>query len=73
MQFDGTLQRRVGAVCWGALITRRDDRYLLWVEKSHAACEITAGDWIVAEPDGSGFYPCSDVDFRRTHYVEEEQ
>lgn len=31
----------------------------LWVEKSKKWCEISEGDAIVAEPDGSGFYPCA--------------
>ena len=24
---------------------------------------VNAGDWIIAEPDGNGFYPCSSVTF----------
>jgi hypothetical protein len=31
----------------------------LWVVKSSATCRVERGDWIIREPDGSGFYPCA--------------
>jgi hypothetical protein len=31
----------------------------LWVAKSKAWCDLPAGSFVVAEPDGSGFYPCA--------------
>ena len=34
----------------------------LWVVKSSATCRVELGDWIIREPDGSGFYPCTDAD-----------
>jgi len=39
----------------------------LWVKKSNAWCTVHPGDWIVAEPDGDGFYPVTDAVFWRTH------
>lgn len=30
----------------------------LWVAKSRAWCSLLRGDYVIAEPDGSGFYPC---------------
>ena len=43
----------------------------LWVEKSQAWCHLDEGDWIIAEPDGKGFYPCAAAIFR-TKYREVE-
>lgn len=43
----------------------------LWVEKSNAWCTVHRGDWIVAEPDGDGYYPCTAAVFWRTHEVPE--
>lgn len=31
----------------------------IWVLKSAARCAVVRGDWVVAEPDGIGFYPCN--------------
>lgn len=36
----------------------------LWVEKSSAWCSVPVGDWIVAERDGTGVYPCADTEFQ---------
>lgn len=40
----------------------------LWVEKSNNWCDLRKGDYIVAEPDGSGFYPCTAEVFRARYY-----
>jgi len=44
-----------------------DGNLRIFVEKSRAWCLVGLGDYVVKEADGSGFYPCSDKDFWRTH------
>lgn len=46
---------------------RHDSSLAFWIEKSQAVGTIRPGDWIIAEPDGSGFYPCSKADFEATY------
>lgn len=41
-----------------------DQKLLLWVEKGQAHVEISDLDCIIAEPDGTGFYPCALEIFR---------
>jgi len=40
-------------------ITLHDTVLGIFVTKSNAICHLQKGDWIIAEPDGSGFYPCA--------------
>jgi len=42
----------------------------VWVHKSSSYCIVHPGDYLVAEPDGSGWYPCTAKDFERTHYLD---
>ncbi len=35
----------------------------LWVTAAAATCYVERGDWIIREPDGSGFYPVTDDPF----------
>lgn len=39
----------------------------IWVEKSRKWIFITAGDYVVAEPDGVGIYPCTKAIFEASH------
>lgn len=39
----------------------------LWVVKSSATCRVEQGDWIIREPDGSGYYPCAADVFAATY------
>lgn len=39
--------------------------FSLWVDKSKAWCDLKIGDWIMREPDGSGFYPCANHIFQQ--------
>lgn len=39
----------------------------IWVEKSQAYCVIGFGDYIVADPDGTGVYPNPREQFEKTH------
>ena len=32
----------------------------LFVAKSETWCILHVGSWVIVEPDGSGFYPCTD-------------
>ena len=45
----------------------------LWVVKSQALCHVKLGDWIIQEPDGSGFYPCAGDVFAATYEPAGEQ
>ncbi len=46
-------------------------RLAFWCEKSAAQVHISPGDWVIREPDGSGFYSCADAVFIRS-YVRQE-
>lgn len=54
---------------WGAPIMRVPDwndgdyRLQFPVAKSGTLATVTAGDWIIKEPIGDGFYPCTAEDF----------
>jgi len=48
-------------------ITGVAEHALLWTAKSCTHCAVPAGAWVIAEPDGSGFYPCSADDFAATY------
>lgn len=39
----------------------------LWIAKAGTVCNLQEGDWIIREPDGSGFYPCTAKDFAATY------
>lgn len=56
---------------WGVKTERRDGDLYIWVEKSAAFCRVAPGTWVIAEADGSGFYPCTQSDFWRTYEVPE--
>jgi hypothetical protein len=53
-----------GAVGIGTVM---GDALPLWVVKSSATCHVELGDWIIREPDGSGFYPCAGDVFAATY------
>lgn len=43
---------------------RRDGDVLkLWIAKSDAWGTLRAGDWVIAERDGAGVYPCTAEEF----------
>ena len=43
----------------------------LWVAKSDAWCALPVGQWVMKEPDGSGFYPC-DPDIFEARWAPED-
>lgn len=43
------------------------DQLVFHVAKGGSEATVGAGDWVIAEPDGSGFYPCSEADFAATY------
>jgi hypothetical protein len=51
--------RRVGESVHAVLLDKMSDGW----------CTVWRGDWIVAEPDGDGFYASTDANFRWTHEV----
>lgn len=40
---------------------------LIWIEKSAAFGRIVSGDYVIAERDGVGFYPCVRAQFDETY------
>lgn len=38
--------------------TDRDD-IIIWIEKSQGDGRVRPGDWVIAERDGVGVYPCT--------------
>ncbi len=43
----------------------RGKRYQFYVVTAHGQrANIVSGDWIIAEPDGRGYYPCKDSIFK---------
>ena len=45
-----------------------DGRHLnLWIEKSNTFGRVRLGDWVLAERDGVGFYPCTAEEFDATY------
>lgn len=67
------VQRLVGRLPLGTegfmvltnLTTRRPGRHAsLWVQKSRRWCDVDPGTFVIAEPDGGGFYPCTEAVFR---------
>ena len=53
----------------GRAVFRPATNNALWllVDKGQSECLIHSGDWIIAEPDGKGFYPCSRDQFDATY------
>lgn len=41
----------------------------IWITKSSAWGTVRPGDWIIREPDGYGFYPCTEAEFERAYEV----
>lgn len=39
----------------------------IWVEKSNTRCAVIAGGWVIAEPEGVGYYPCTEEQFDATY------
>jgi hypothetical protein len=40
----------------------------LWIEKSNTwRPDLPVGDWVIAERDGVGFYPCTAEQFTDTY------
>jgi hypothetical protein len=45
-----------------------DGKALVAVVKGHQGfSQVNRGDWIIAEPDGQGFYPCDPDTFARKY------
>jgi hypothetical protein len=41
---------------------------IAWVVRGHQGnSQVNPGDWIIAEPDGDGFYPCDPDTFERKY------
>lgn len=63
---------------WGAPIMRvagwndGDYRLELAVVKGGSTCTVNPGDWVIREPLGDGFYPCTAEDFDATYAPEED-
>lgn len=55
----------------GFSLTFNGEDWVLWVEKSQANAVIHPGDWVIREPDGSGFYPCTAAIFAARYEVVE--
>lgn len=73
-QFTETTRQDVAAWCNGVTEQRLDlsDFRKVWVlfvdvRKGYSHAQIEEGDWVIAEPDGSGFYPCTAEDFADTY------
>jgi hypothetical protein len=44
------------------------ERYRFYVVTAHGQrAYLEAGDWVIAEPDNRGFYPCKDEIFKATY------
>lgn len=68
IEWTGENFNAVRAFTRGALgLGQVGDALPLWVTKSQAVCYVQRGDWVIREPDGSGFYPCSEADFPATY------
>lgn len=39
----------------------------LWIDKSQTWGTVRAGDWVIAERDDIGFYPCTAEQFAETY------
>jgi hypothetical protein len=63
-RFDGSLPSEL------PISVRDDGTFGLWVEKSQAWCDLAIGDYVVTEPDHTGFYPCTGPIFQATHLEE---
>lgn len=44
-----------------------DGRLIFYCLKSDALCTIAAGDWVIRESDGVGYYPCTAQMFEATY------
>jgi len=44
----------------------------LWIAKSDTWTVVPAGDWVIAEVDGIGFYRCTSAEFDRTYEAVED-
>jgi hypothetical protein len=49
-----------------------NDRLRLWIDKSQTWGMLQLGDWVIAERDGVGFYPCVAEQFAETYEPVEE-
>ena len=63
----GTATWQLEPRCVASISVRDDGTYGLWVQKSKAWCDLEPGDYIVAEPDGLGVYPCKRAIFEASH------
>lgn len=55
----------------GWALVKRDmsntDDLRVWIEKSDTWGTVRLGDWVLAERDGVGFYPCTAEQFADTY------
>lgn len=62
---DGDLELWLGDAFETWLPSRR--QLVFHIAKGGSEATIDAGDWVIAEPDGTGFYPCTADDFTATY------
>jgi hypothetical protein len=61
-QFDG---KTSGGVCWDTCLDPSEPH--VHTAHNNQAVAIEIGDWIVPEPNGSGYYPIKDEIFRKKY------
>lgn len=68
-QFDGSLDAELEEWLGDWFMSWRPSQMQLIfsVAKGRSECMVEAGDWIIKEPDGVGFYPCTATDFALTY------
>lgn len=67
MQWTGDLTAARDFTGGNIKLSADGETLLLWVHKSQAWCDVYLEGWMISEPDGSGFYPCSQADFEATY------
>ena len=63
----GVIEAFTGWSQWGSkrfrTVYRDGEDLLLWIEKSETRGRVRKGDWVIAELDGAGFFPCTAEQF----------
>lgn len=67
VQWTGDNAKEVTAHAGDAFAVSPSGAAVLWIEKSQAWSSLGEGTWVVAEQDGSGFYPVTDDVWQATY------
>jgi hypothetical protein len=74
IRWDGRRETQDEITAWGASVRGTDNgALLLFVTKSRANCTVAPGDWVLREPDGSGFYPCAGGMFEASYQAVDDE